>query len=165
MSAYSTGPDDGSAVRRRVEQGVDRFRAVQALQASDLAAAIVADGLDILVDLTGHTEHSRSEALALRCAPVQVSYLGFPGTMGAPWIDFLLTDEGLTPPQVRHWFDEAFALVPGGYLVSPSAARAPAPSREMLGLPANGVVFCCFNASYKIRSDVFAAWMLSLIHI
>ncbi|MEO8038956.1 MAG: tetratricopeptide repeat protein [Betaproteobacteria bacterium] len=160
VTAYGSGPDDGSDVRRGIERAADVFREARSWSASDLATTIAADAIDILVDLSGHTEHTRSEALALRCAPLQLSYLGFPGTMGAPWIDFLLTDERLTPLAIRDRFDEAFAFVPGGYFVGPAATAATLPAdRTTLGLPAEGMVFCCFNASYKIRSDVFASWM------
>jgi protein O-GlcNAc transferase len=165
VTAYSIGPDDGSSIRRVVEQGVDVFREARSLGASELAARIAADGIHILVDLNGHTEHSRSEALALRCAPVQLSYLGYPGTMGAPWIDGILTDEQLTPASLQSSFDEALLPVPQGYLVGARAAPAPAPSRNALGLPDDGVVFCSFNAAYKIRPDVFAAWMRILARV
>jgi len=117
------------------------------------------------VDLNGHTEHSRSEALALRCAPVQLSYLGYPGTMGAPWIDGILTDERLTPASLQPCFDEALIPVPDGYLVHTRSASAPAPSRNALGLPDDAVVFCSFNAAYKIRPDVFAAWIRILARV
>jgi len=165
VTAYGIGPDDGSAIRRTVEQGVDVFRESGALGASDLAARIAADRIHILVDLNGHTEHSRSEALALRCAPVQLSYLGYPGTMGAPWIDGILTDERLTPASLQPWFDEALIPVPDGYLVSSRTAATPTPSRSALGLPEDGVVFGCFNAAYKIRPDSFAAWMRILARV
>ena len=159
VTAYSLGPDDGSTVRRAVEQGADVFREASALGPADLAHRIAADGIHILVDLNGHTEHSRSEALALRCAPVQASYLGYPGTMGAPWIDCILTDNTLTPPALQPYFDEALWPVPDGYLVDHRPAPVAVPARSALGLPEDGIVFCCFNAAYKIRPDVFAAWM------
>jgi predicted O-linked N-acetylglucosamine transferase (SPINDLY family) len=165
VTAYAIGPDDGSVIRRKVEQGADVFRESSALGASDLAACIAADGIHILVDLNGHTEHSRSEALALRCAPLQLSYLGYPGTMGATWIDGILTDERLTPAALQPWFDEALIPVPHGYLVSSRAPTAPVPARAALGLPEDGIVFCCFNAAYKIRADTFAAWMRILARV
>lgn len=165
VTAYSIGPDDGSDVRRVVERGVDVFRESSALGAADLAKRISGDGIHILVDLNGHTEHGRSEALALRCAPVQLSYLGYPGTMGATWIDGIVTDEHLTPPVLQSHFDEDLIPVPGGYLVSARTAPVIAPSRSALGLPEDGIVFCCFNAAYKIRPDLFAAWMSILAQV
>lgn len=165
VTAYSLGPDDGSPIRRTVEQGADVFREASVLGPTDLARRIAADGIHILVDLNGHTEHSRSEALALRCAPLQLSYLGYPGTMGAAWIDGILTDERLTPAALQPYFDETFVPVPESYLVGSRPTAGSAPVRSALGLPDTGIVFCCFNAAYKIRPDLFAAWMRILARV
>jgi protein O-GlcNAc transferase len=159
--AYSIGPDDASAMRQRLVQGVDHF--VDLHPRSHLAAAtqIYQNQIDILVDLKGYTQGCRTEIVALRPAPIQVNYLGYPGTMGAPFIDYLLTDAFLTPPESQPFFDETFVYLPDCYQPNdrqrPVAAETP--SREEVGLPAEGFVFCCFNNAYKLTPEVFTIWM------
>jgi protein O-GlcNAc transferase len=163
---YSSGPDDGSPTRARIVQGFDCLLDVRHMSPGALAERIRADGIDILVDLAGYTEHSRSEVLALRLAPVQASYLGFPGTLGAGWVDALISDAFLTPEPSRHWYDERLVLLPLCYQINsePQAmAVGPVPTRGALGLPEDGFVFCCFNNSYKIQPSLFAAWMHILL--
>lgn len=162
LVGYSTGPDDGSETRRRVAAALDCFVDVRGVPAYRLAQRIRSDGVDILVDLSGYTEHSQSEALAFRPAPVQLSYLGFPGSMGASFVDYILTDHVLTPPGAQRHYDERLAALPRCYQVNPPPYDVPARSaslRAAHGLPGNGFVFCCFNNGYKIRPQVFAIWM------
>ena len=159
IHGYSTGPDDGSEVRARIAAGFDRFIDVRDLSARPIAERIRDDGIDILVDLNGHTKHSRSEVLALRAAPVQVSYLGFPGTMGASFVDALLSDAFLTPQSCIQYYQERLVELPLCYQVSAEASASPPPDRAQLGLPERGFVFCCFNNSYKFRPELFDVWM------
>jgi predicted O-linked N-acetylglucosamine transferase (SPINDLY family) len=158
---YSYGPDDGSPTRRRLVQAFDRF--VDVKDASFIAAAqrIAADEVDILVDLKGHTKDARTEILALRPAPMQVNYLGYPGTMGAPFIDYLLVDDFVVPPDQQPFYAEKVVYLPGCYQANDSQRQiAPGtPSRAECGLPEEGFVFCCFNNSYKITAEVFGVWM------
>ncbi|HZP87701.1 MAG TPA: tetratricopeptide repeat protein [Burkholderiales bacterium] len=164
LHVYSTGPDDGSEIRRRAEAGGDRFRDVRAMPDTQLAQALAEDRLDVLVDLSGYTEHGRSHVLSARVAPIQLSYLGFPGTMSAPYIDGLIGDAFLMPPHLRQFYDEPLVLLPGCYQVSRHwPAPAKRPDRGSLGLPEQAFVFCCFNNSYKIRPHVFDVWM-RLLH-
>jgi protein O-GlcNAc transferase len=162
--AYSIGNDDDSPVRHRILQSVDHFVDLRDLSRTDSGAAarrIYDDGIDILVDLNGYTQGCRTEILALRPAPIQVSYLGYPGTMGAPFIDYLLTDAFLTPPDAQPFFDETFVYLPNCYQVNPRQrpVAAETPSREEVGLPADGFVFCCFNNAYKLTPELFTIWM------
>src|SRR6185436_8043295 len=119
-----------------------------------------AAGTDILVDLKGYTHGARTGISALRPAPVQVNYLGYPGTMGADFIDYLIADRFLIPAAHAADYSEKLVLLPGSYQVNdrkrPVAAT---PSRRELGLPEHGFVFCCFNHTYKILPETFSVWM------
>ncbi len=157
---YSYGPDDGSAMRARLALGFDRFIDIRALPHAEAARAIHQDGIDILVDLKGYTTHARTGIVALRPAPIQVSYLGYPGTMGAEFIDYLVADSFVTPPDHEADYSEKLVLMPGSYQVNDRRRPiADTPPREQLGLPEHGFVFCCFNQSYKILPEMFAAWL------
>jgi predicted O-linked N-acetylglucosamine transferase (SPINDLY family) len=156
---YSTGPDDGSAIRRRVSEGFDRFVDARGWASARLAEAIRADQVDILVDLKGHTEGAAPAVLALRPAPIQVHYLGYPGTIGGGLCDWLVGDAIVTPPAHAADYAEALALLPHSSQVNdrerPIAAPPP---REALELPDDAVVLCCFNNLYKLNAEVFDAW-------
>lgn len=158
---YSFGEDDGSEYRRRALAGVEHFVDVQEASARDIAARIRADGIHVLVDLKGFTYLARPDILAHRPAPVQASYLGYPGTMGSGLADYLVTDRVVTPPGSEPGYGEAFALVPGSYQVNDRKQPvAPTrPSRRECGLPGDALVLCCFNVLYKIDPTIFGAWM------
>jgi predicted O-linked N-acetylglucosamine transferase (SPINDLY family) len=127
---------------------------------AEIAALARSHGIDIAVDLAGLTGEARSGIFALRAAPVQVSYLGYPGTMGAPWMDYLVADETLVPDGLSAKYTEKMAWLPC-FQVNDRHRRISERvfSREELGLPPAGFVFCCFNRSYKILPAVFGAWM------
>jgi predicted O-linked N-acetylglucosamine transferase (SPINDLY family) len=157
----SFGPDDASAIRSRLIKSFDRF--IDATDRSDQNVARLLRDLktNIAVDLMGHTNHARIGILADRAAPVQVTYLGFPGTTGADFIDYIIGDETILPPDQQPYFTEKFVHLPDSYQVndstlSPGSIR---PSRSGAGLPDNAFVFCCFNNSYKIAQPVFEIWM------
>ena len=157
---YSYGVDDRSPMRSRLERAFDRFVDLAALPHADAAAAIHADGIDILVDLKGYTTNTRSEIMALRPAPIQVSYLGYPGTMGADFIDYLVGDRFVTPPEQADGYSEKLVLMPGSYQANDRKRPvADPPSRREVGLPDDAFVFCCFNQAYKILPEVFSSWM------
>ncbi len=158
--AYSYGPDDRSPMRARLMRAFDRFVEIGAFSHADAAAAIHRDRIDILVDLKGYTTHSRSGIVALRPAPVQVSFVGYPATMGAPFIDYLIGDRFVTPPEHAPDYSEKLVRVPGSYQVNDRRrAVGRTPPRPELGLPDHGFVFCCFNQTYKILPDTFSSWM------
>ena len=164
--AYSTGPDDRSAMRARLVRGFDRFVDAAGFSPERLAETIRRDGVDILVDLKGHTEGAAPAVLALRPAPVQVHYLGYPGTLGGGLVDYLIGDAIVTPPQHAADYAETLALLPGSYQVNDRArVIADPPPRDALGLSPDAVVFCCFNNSYKINPEVFDAWMKILADV
>ena len=160
IHAYSYGADPGGDMRARLVSAFDRYTDIDALSHRAAAARIRADDIDILVDLKGHTHRARPKILAFRPAPVQVNYLGFPGTMGAPFIDYIVADDFIVPRDRQMLFAEKLAYLPDCY--QPNDTRgdiAAAPSRAACGLPAQGFVFCAFNNSFKITPTFFAIWM------
>jgi len=158
---YSYGPDDGSLSRRRIARACDHFVDLQDASIHEAVQRIHADGVHILVDLKGHTGQARTEILAQRPAPVQVNYLGYPGTMGAPFIDYILVDDFVAPTHQQPFFTEKLVHLPGCYQVNDSRrAIAPrTPDRAECGLPKEGFVFCSFNNNYKITPPMFQVWM------
>lgn len=159
--AYSYGPDDSSPMRRRLTGAFDRFVDVKDASFVEAAQRIHADGVDILIDLKGYTQGARTQILALRPAPVQVNFLGYPGTMGAPFVDYIVVDDFIVPAEQKVFFTEELASLPGCYQVNDSRREvAPrTPSRAECDLPEEGFVFCSFNNSYKITPEVFEVWM------
>jgi protein O-GlcNAc transferase len=158
--AYSYGPDDAGPMRQRLMDGFDRFVDVRPLSHGQAAARIHADAIDILVDLKGHTLNARTAILAGRPAPVQVNYLGYPGTMGADFIDYIVVDRFVAPHGQQAFFSEKLVELTGCYQPNDTKrAIVAAPSRRDCGLPPDGFVFCCFNNSYKIAPAFFDIWM------
>jgi predicted O-linked N-acetylglucosamine transferase (SPINDLY family) len=159
--AYSYDPDDGSAIRRRLVNAFDRFIDIQNTSYQEAARRIRADGVDILIDLKGHTRHARTQILRLRPAPVQVNFLGYPGTIGAEFVDYIIVDDFAVPPAQQPFFTEKLVHLPGCYQVNDSkrAVAHRTPSRAECGLPARGLVFCCFNRCHKITPRIFDVWM------
>jgi predicted O-linked N-acetylglucosamine transferase (SPINDLY family) len=157
--AYSMGPDDRSPMRERLERGFDRFVDAAGWPPLRLANAIRNDAIDILVDLKGHTENAMPSVLALRPAPIQAHYLGYPGTLGGNVADYLIGDRIVTPPEHAGDYAETLVLLPHCYQVNDrDRPIGEATSRAELGLPRNAPVLCCFNAGYKFNPEVFDAW-------
>ncbi len=160
LNAFSLGPDVRDELRARVEPAFDRFIPLHDRSDEQVAALARSLEIDIAVDLGGYTQHARPRIFALRAAPIQVSYLGFLGTTGADFMDYLLADESLVPREQRRHYAERIAYLPS-YQANdtkrPVADRVF--TRAELGLPGSGCVFCCFNASYKITPETFASWM------
>jgi protein O-GlcNAc transferase len=161
----SFGPDDGSTMRRRAEAAFDQFHDVRSQTDDDICALMLKLGIDIAVDLKGYTEGARPGILARRPAPIQVSYLGYPGTMGAEFIDYILADRFVLPPEEQRYYSEKVVYLPDGYQVNDAGRQSfqHIPSRREAGLPDTGFVFCCFNNSWKMRETVVRIWM-KLLH-
>lgn len=159
--AYCFSSDDNSLMRQRLVTGFDWFRIVEALSHEEAAGLIAGDGIDILLDLKGYTRNARSMIVAQRPAPIQVNYLGYPSTMGAPFIDYIIADPVIAPMEHQRFIDEKIVHLPGCY--QPNDAQrliSEQPStRADHGLPDNGFVFCSFNNSYKIAAPFFSIWM------
>jgi predicted O-linked N-acetylglucosamine transferase (SPINDLY family) len=166
VRAYSYGPDDSSELRRRIIAATSDFIDLRVFDDADAARRIADDGVDILVDLKGHTRGGRLGICACRPAPLQLSWLGFPGSSGGDFFDYLIADAVVAPAAEAEAFSETLAYLPDCYQVTDSGRRlppGPGPAlRADLGLPEGGVVFCCFNQTYKIEATVFATWMAVL---
>jgi predicted O-linked N-acetylglucosamine transferase (SPINDLY family) len=157
--AFSYGVDDGKAMRRRLVRAFDHFIDIGPLSDVEAAKAIHDAGIDILIDLKGFTQNSRTSILALRPAPVQVNFLGYPGTLGPGLCDYIITDAFCTPAASAPDFNESFACLPHSYQPRGRGdALGAAPRRGALGLPEQGFVFCCFNQAYKFTPAVFQTW-------
>jgi len=159
--AFSFGTDDGSAMRRRLEGAFDHFIDVRQMSDADVAQHMAALGIQLAIDLMGHTKDSRPGILARRPAPVQVNYLGYLGTMGAEFIDYILVDPFVVPADQQPFYTEKLVHLPDCYQVNDRKREIAeqTPSRVECGLPEDGFVFCCFNNHYKITPAVFDIWM------
>jgi predicted O-linked N-acetylglucosamine transferase (SPINDLY family) len=165
--AYSYGEDDGSPMRRRIEKAFGgRFTDGRRMDSATLAQRIRADTIDVLVDLKGYTLFSRSDVFAYRPAPIQVNYLGFPGSLGSQHYDYIIGDPIVTPLGHADGFDEKIAQMPDCY--QPNDRQRPVAAtdgRGACGLPPSAMVLCCFNANYKITPEVFDRWCALLRQI
>jgi predicted O-linked N-acetylglucosamine transferase (SPINDLY family) len=159
--ALSYGPDRQDEWRAFAMAHHQGFRDISALSDPEAVAAIRALALDILIDLKGFTKDSRSHLLGARLAPVQAAWLGYPGSMGHPAVDYALVDQATVPPALRHGFDEALVYLPHSYQPNDNqrAIIPDAGTRADHGLPAQGFVFCSFNHAYKISPAEFNVWM------
>jgi predicted O-linked N-acetylglucosamine transferase (SPINDLY family) len=161
--AFSYGPNDRSSLRRRMEHAV-RFVDVEKLSTLETVQAIRQLEIDILVDLKGYTKDSRAQIMAHRPAPIQVNYLGYPGSMGAPFMDYVIADAYILPRDQEINFTEKIVYLPDCYQVNDSTRKISSQqlNREEYGLPEQAFVYCSFNANYKISPDIFDVWMRSL---
>lgn len=158
---YSYGPDDGSEMRQRLAASFEHFVDLSPASHADAARRIHADEIDILVDLKGYTGSTRTEIIVDRPAAIQVNYLGFPGTMGADFIDYIIADRFVAPMEQEQVFSEKIVHLAHCYQPNDTkrAIADWAPSRSECGLPEQGMVFCSFNGAYKITPHVFDIWM------
>jgi protein O-GlcNAc transferase len=161
----SCGPDDGSDIRARVVRSFDRWHDVAALGDRDVVKLLREESADIVIDLSGYTDKGRPGILAYRPAPIQVNYLGFLGSMGAEFIDYVIGDETVLPQEQQPFYAERIVRLPHCFQVNDSTRpiSARTPTRREAGLPEQGFVFCCFNGNYKITASVFDIWM-RLLH-
>jgi len=158
---YGLRPSDHSAIRSRIKAGMDTFRDVASQTDAELAKVIYEDKIDILVDLDGFTRNHRATTFAMRPATIQVGYLGFPGTLGADYLDYIIADHRVVPPEHDGFYTEAVVRMPHSYQVNSHrhVKLRPGLRKEDYGLPADHFVFCCFNVSRKIDSVAFDLWM------
>lgn len=163
--AYSFGFNKKDKMRQRVIDTVDKFTDIDTV--SDLDAVKLArhDKIDIAIDLTGYTENCRPNIFAHRVAPIQINYLGYPGTMGAEFIDYIVTDKVLVPDEYKHHLSEKVIEMPNSYMVTDNTREISNQimNRSQQGIPKYAFVFCCFNNAYKISPREFDIWM-RLLH-
>ena len=159
--AYSYGPDDGSAVRGRIKGNVKEFVDVSELSIIDTARRIAADDIDFLIDLTGSTQHTRSQVFALRPARFQAHWLGFVGTMGSTYYDYIIADDIVAPIGDELYFAEKILRLPSGMHIMDDSRKVETAhqTRAANGLPDSGLIFGCFCQTFKIQPEIFSAWM------
>jgi predicted O-linked N-acetylglucosamine transferase (SPINDLY family) len=161
VCAIDNGWDDHSETRRRIDRAVHRVIGIRNLNDPQAAAIIRDNEIDILVNLNGYFGEARTRVFARRPAPVQVNYLGFPGTLGAAYLDYIIADRHVIPEAHRPFYTEKVVYLPNSYQANDrnKAIAERASNRADDGLPADAVVFCCFNNAYKITPDIFDCWM------
>ena len=160
-TAVSFGPDDGSDLRRRIKSAFDNFVDVRDMSDADIAALMRDHELDIVVDLTGLTRFNRFGVLSRRVAPVQVNFLGYPGTMGADCMDYIIADRTIIPEDHFGYYSEKVVWLPETYQANDDKSHIfdRRPTRAECGFPESAFVFCCFNNTYKITPEIFDIWM------
>jgi protein O-GlcNAc transferase len=161
VTAISIGPDDNSPMRHRLKRSFQRFIDCKDLRDTDIANEIRKAEIDLLIDLNGLTQGARPNIFAHRPAPIQVNYLGYPGTLGADYVDYVIGDKTIFGPSCERFYSEKLVRLPFSYqpndrtrIISDTAF-----TRSECGLPEAGFVFCCFNNSYKILPRLFDCWM------
>jgi predicted O-linked N-acetylglucosamine transferase (SPINDLY family) len=164
---FALKPVDGSAMAQRVVAAFDRFIDVSAMSDTQVAALMRELEIDIAVDLTGYTQDNRTAIFAQHPAPIQVNYLGFPGTMGANYIDYIIADQFVIPESSRPHYAEQIAYLPECFQGNDDQREISlhTPSREEVGLPETGFVFCAFNNTYKLTPAFFDIWMRLLQNV
>lgn len=160
LIAFSYGSDGGDEMRSRVAAAFDKFVDVRAQSDKDVAQLSRKLEVDIAVDLGGFTQDRRTDIFAMRAAPIQASYIGYLGTMGAEYIDYLMADSTIIPKEHQEYYSEKIVYLPS-YQANDSKRRIADRlfTRKELGLPQTGFVFCCFNNNFKITPDTFDGWM------
>jgi protein O-GlcNAc transferase len=158
--AYGIVPTDPGPVGQRIARSFEHFADVSAEHVNSIAERIRADGIAILFDLNGYTQNAKPEIFALRPAPLQINSMGFPGTLGAEWYDYIHVDHFAAPAELQQHYTERFFHMPHSYVPSDTrrAPGGPAPTRSDVGLPDGAFVFCCFNNTFKLLPEVFAVW-------
>ncbi|GAB4379947.1 MAG: hypothetical protein Kow00121_35140 [Elainellaceae cyanobacterium] len=164
--AYSLGPNDGSLERQTLEADCDCFREMHLHSASQIAQQVVQDQIDVLIDLAGYTDYACPELFALRSAPLQVNYLGYPGTLGADYIDYIIADPIVVPPHLVANFSERCLYLPESYQLNSYSAlpQEADPANPQLAASSR-FTFCCFNKCEKIEPQMFATWMRILAQV
>jgi predicted O-linked N-acetylglucosamine transferase (SPINDLY family) len=166
ITAIDNGWDDGSETRRRIDNAVHRVIPIRELSDPRAVAAIRDNQIDILVNLNGYFGEARTRVFARRAAPIQVNYLGFPGTLGASYMDYIIADRHVLPEAHKQFYSEKIVYLPNCYQANDrdKGIATRIFSRAECGLPSEGFVFCCFNNAYKITPDIFDCWMRILRH-
>ncbi len=165
--AISLGIDDSSRLRSRIINSFDHFIDVRSKASLEIARLLRSMEVDIAIDLAGYTADSRTDIFSWRPAPIQINYLGYPGSLGTPYFDYIIADRHTIPEEEFQHYDEKIIHLPGTYLPADDSIRISenTPSRAECGLPSDAFVFCSFNHDYKITPTVFTIWMTLLKQI
>jgi predicted O-linked N-acetylglucosamine transferase (SPINDLY family) len=165
--AISIGIDDSSRLRARMLKAFDKFIDVRDMTSEQIARMMRDMEIDIAVDLGGFTSDTRTDIFAFRPVPVQVNYLGYPGTMGTDYYDYIIADRHIIPPEHQKYYTEKVAYLPDSYLPTDNSVKISerTPTRAECGLPETGFVFCSFSHDYKISPPVFDVWMRLLTQV
>jgi predicted O-linked N-acetylglucosamine transferase (SPINDLY family) len=160
VTGFDNSRDDRSSMRQRVIAAFDKFVPIQNLADREAAHLIAGEGIDILVNLNGYFGALRMGVFAHRPAPIQVNYLGFPGTLGADYMDYIVADAEVIPGGEEQFYTEKVVRLPGSYQINDGTRARPLPdSRAAHGLKETDFVFCHFNAAYKVTPEMFAVWL------
>jgi predicted O-linked N-acetylglucosamine transferase (SPINDLY family) len=165
VTAYYCGPPSSAALQARIKAAVEHWVDIRALSDDEAAARIAADGMDILVDVNGYTRDARTALFARRPAPVQINWLGYPGTLGTPWHQYIIADSWIIPPEAEPYYAEQVLRLPCYQPNDRKRVIAETPTRAAAGLPEQGFVFCCFNASQKLSQFTMQRWMEILLGV
>jgi len=159
IHAFSFGPDTNDEINHRIKAGVDHFHDVNTMSHKEIVLLARSLEIDIVVDLGGLTAEARTDVFAMSAAPIQLSYIGYLGTMGADYYDYLIADSVMIPEKSQKYYSEKIIYLPS-FQVNDSTEMPPkiTLSRQEVGLPEEGFVFCCFNNTYKFTPDVFDSW-------
>jgi protein O-GlcNAc transferase len=165
--AYSLGIDDGSRLRARMVKAFDHFVDVREMGSQQIAQHMREHEIDVVIDLAGYTSDSRTDVFAFRPAPAHVGYLGYPGTMGVPYMDYILADQHVIPMDQQQFYTEQVVYMPDTYLPTDASVKISerTPTRAECGLPDEGIVFCSFSHDYKISPHLFDIWMRLLAKV
>ena len=161
IHAFSYGPDTKDKMNLRIKAGVDHFHEVRTMSHNDVTMLARSLEIDIAVDLGGFTQDARTGIFAMQAAPIQVNYLGYSGTLGADYMDYLIADHTLIPKDKQDYYSENIAYLPYSFMVNDTKNKVSKRvfTRTEAGLPINGFVFCCFNNHFKITPSTFIRWM------
>ena len=165
--AFSFGPETNDEMNLRIKAGVDYFHDVRSMPHKEVAMLARSVELDIAIDLGGFTQDTRTGIFAMKAAPIQVNYLGYSSTMGAEYMNYIIADLTLIPKDNQQHYSEKIVYLPDSFMVNDTKNKKSARefTREEVGLPSDGFVFCCFNHHYKITPLVFASWMRILTQV
>jgi len=165
--AFSYGPDTKDEMNLRIKAGVDHFYDLRTMSHKEVVLLSRSLEIDIAIDLGGFTQHSRAEVLSMSVAPIQVSYLGYSGTMGSEFMDYIIADNIIIPEENRQFYSEKITYLPDSFMVNDTKIKVSKRNftRKEAGLPSDGFVFCCFNNHYKITPIVFKSWMRILSQV
>jgi len=164
---YSIGPPENDEINAKLKKSFDIYEDVHNMNSREIASKIHTDEVDILIDLNGYTKNCRTSILAYKPAKIQINFLGFPGTTGRNYMDYIIADDVVIPTKNERFFSESIIRLPYTYLPTDNTRIISKKeiSRKTMGLPKTGIIFCCFNNNYKISPNEFNIWMNIILKV